>query len=121
MQVAHDLHDTDDVHGGSITIGPMEIRPDEYQVFVEGERLHLTVREFQMLWTLAKSVDRVLPRGTIYSQVWGMPMRYRDRAVDTFVRNVRLKLTAAAPDWTFIHTHFGIGYRFSPERTPPPQ
>ena len=42
-------------------------------------------------------------------------MPYRDRAVDVFVRKVRQKLDEAAPEWTFIHTHFGIGYRFSPE------
>jgi DNA-binding response OmpR family regulator len=43
-------------------------------------------------------------------------MAPRDRSVDVFVRKVRHKLTAAAPQWTFIHTHFGIGYRLSPER-----
>jgi DNA-binding response OmpR family regulator len=102
----------------SLTIGPIEIRPREYQVFVQGQRLHFTVREFQTFWMLAKSPDRVIPRGVIYAEVWGMHMPYRDRAVDTFVRKVRLKLAAVAPDWTFIHTHFGIGYRFSPERMP---
>ena len=103
----------------SVTIGPLEIRPPEYQVFVNGSRLHFTVREFQTLWTLAKSADRVLPRGTIYAEVWGARMPYRDRAVDTFVRKVRLKLVAVAPEWTFIHTHFGIGYRFAPELAQP--
>ena len=44
-------------------------------------------------------------------------MAYRDRAVDVFVRKVRLKLAEASPGWTFIHTHFGIGYRFAPERS----
>jgi DNA-binding response OmpR family regulator len=34
-----------------------------------------------------------------------------------FVRKVRHKLAEAAPSWAYIHTHFGIGYRFSPERT----
>jgi DNA-binding response OmpR family regulator len=41
----------------------------------------------------------------------------RDRSVDVFVRKVRQKLMAAAPEWVYIHTHFGIGYRFAPERT----
>jgi hypothetical protein len=42
---------------------------------------------------------------------------YRDRSVDVFVRKLRRKLCQAAPGWTYIHTHFGIGYRFVPERT----
>ena len=43
-------------------------------------------------------------------------MTYRDRSVDVFVRKVRRKLASSAPGWTYIHTHFGVGYRFSPER-----
>ena len=43
-------------------------------------------------------------------------MTYRDRSVDVFVRKVRRKLVTSAPGWTYVHTHFGVGYRFSPER-----
>ena len=42
-------------------------------------------------------------------------MPHRDRSVDVFVRKVRFKLSLCAPDWTFIATHLGIGYRFTPE------
>ena len=38
-----------------------------------------------------------------------------DRSVDVFVRKLRQKLEKASPDWRYIHTHFGVGYRFSPE------
>ena len=57
-------------------------------------------------------------RAEIYRQVWGGEMKHRDRAVDVFVRKVRTKLAAVAPSWTYIHTHFGIGYRFAPEPVP---
>jgi DNA-binding response OmpR family regulator len=43
-------------------------------------------------------------------------MPRRDRSVDVLVRRVRSKLEGVAPDWRYIHTHFGIGYRFTPER-----
>jgi DNA-binding response OmpR family regulator len=46
-------------------------------------------------------------------------MKYRERAVDVFVRKVRTKLATVAPEWIYIHTHFGIGYRFSPEPRAP--
>jgi hypothetical protein len=39
-----------------------------------------------------------------------------DRSVDVFVRKLRQKLEKASPDWRYIHTHFGIGYRFAAER-----
>jgi DNA-binding winged helix-turn-helix (wHTH) protein len=38
-----------------------------------------------------------------------------DRSVDVFVRKLRQKLRACSPQWTYIHTHFGVGYRFAPE------
>ncbi len=40
----------------------------------------------------------------------------RDRSVDVFVRKVCGKLGLVAPGWEYIHTHFGIGYRFAPQR-----
>jgi DNA-binding response OmpR family regulator len=96
-------------------MGPLEIRPTEFQVLVEGRRAGLTVREFQVFFVLAERRDRVVTRDEIYDAVWGGQLAYRDRSVDVFVRKVRRKLTEAAPEWTFVHTHFGVGYRFAPE------
>ena len=42
-------------------------------------------------------------------------MAHGDRSVDVFVRKLRKKLEVLSPSWTYIHTHFGIGYRFDPE------
>ena len=100
-------------------VGPLEVRPDEVQVLVGERRVGLTVREFQVFLVLAERLDRVVPRERIYDLVWTGPMPHRDRCVDVFVRKVRRKLAIAAPGWDFIHTHFGIGYRFAPERTTP--
>ena len=58
----------------------------------------------------------MLQREEIYQAVWGYAMAHGDRSVDVFVRKVRQKLETASPDWSYIHTHFGIGYRFQPER-----
>ena len=93
----------------------LELRFDEMQALVDGTRVGLTVREFQVLAVLASHEDRVVRREEIYRRVWGGEMKHRDRAVDVFVRKLRSKLVAAAPGWAYIHTHFGIGYRFAPE------
>lgn len=97
-------------------IGNVEIRPAELQVLIDGRRAGLTVREFELFYVLAERVDRVVQRGEIYELVWGGKMPRRDRSVDVLIRKVRRKLELAAPDWEYIHTHFGIGYRFTPER-----
>lgn len=99
-------------------VANLEIRPDELQVLADGRRAGLTVREFELFFMLAERVDSVVQRPQIYTAIWGGTMQRRDRSVDVLVRKVRHKLELVAPDWTYIHTHFGIGYRFSPERLP---
>jgi DNA-binding response OmpR family regulator len=95
-------------------IGEITIRPDLYQAYVRDQSLELTAREFEILQLLAQS-DRVLRREEIYERVWGYAMAHGDRSVDVFVRKLRQKLRAMSPSWSYIHTHFGVGYRFAPE------
>jgi DNA-binding response OmpR family regulator len=102
----------------ALTFENLELRPDEMQALVGGTRVGFTVREYQVLAALVAREDRVVRRSEIYRQVWGGEMKHRDRAVDVFVRKVRTKLAATAPDWRYIHTHFGVGYRFAPEHAP---
>lgn len=99
-----------------IVIGPLVLRPRESTALVEGRRVRLTVREFQLLHALALKEDSVVRRPELYDRIWGGKMAHRDRSVDVFVRKVRGKLAETSPDWVFIHTHFGIGYRLTPER-----
>jgi DNA-binding response OmpR family regulator len=96
------------------TFGEITIRPDLYQAYAEERSLELTAREFEILQLLSQS-DRVLRREEIYERVWGYAMAHGDRSVDVFVRKLRQKLRTASPDWSYIHTHFGVGYRFAPE------
>ena len=58
----------------------------------------------------------MLRREEIYERVWGYAMAHGDRSVDVFVRKLRQKLRVGSPEWSYIHTHFGVGYRFAPER-----
>jgi DNA-binding response OmpR family regulator len=104
---------------GVLRCANLEIRPGCAHALADGRHVELTAREFQMLLTLAERRNRVISRPELYELVWKQRMAYRDRSVDVFVRKLRLKLDAAAPGWTYIHTHFGVGYRFAPERVPP--
>jgi len=97
-------------------IANLEIRPAELQALADGMRVGLTVREFELFFVLAQRLDSVVQRPEIYELMWGGEMPRRDRSVDVLVRKVRGKLESVAPDWRYIHTHFGVGYRFSPER-----
>jgi DNA-binding response OmpR family regulator len=93
----------------------LEIRADQYQAYVGGQGLGLTRREFELLQLLAEVPGQVIERDEIYQKVWGYAMAHGDRSVDVFVRKLRQKLQRHSPGWRYIHTHFGIGYRFDPE------
>ena len=99
--------------------GELEIRADQFQAFVAGRSVDLTRREFELIQLLADVAGQVLPREEIYQRVWGYAMVHGDRSVDVFVRKLRQKLEKASPRWRYIHTHFGIGYRFAAESLDP--
>jgi DNA-binding response OmpR family regulator len=107
--------DRAEVESQPLTAGELEIRPDRFQAFVGGESLDLTRREFELLHLLAGARGQVLERETIYQRVWGYAMAHGDRSVDVFVRKLRQKLEKRSPGREYIHTHFGVGYRFDPE------
>jgi DNA-binding response OmpR family regulator len=98
-----------------VSAGEVEIRSDRFQAFVAGNSIDLTRREFELIELLAAAEGRVLEREEIYSRLWGYAMVRGDRSVDVFVRKLRQKLEKTSPGWRYIHTHFGIGYRFAAE------
>jgi len=99
-----------------VEAGDLEIRADQFQAFADRRSADLTRREFEVLTLLAHAEGRVLQREEIYQRVWGYTMAHGDRSVDVFIRKVRQKLESVSPAWRYIHTHFGVGYRFDPER-----
>jgi DNA-binding response OmpR family regulator len=104
---------------GPVVAAELEIRPDQFQAFVAGRSINLTRREFELLQTLADAEGKVLEREEIYQRVWGYAMAHGDRSVDVFIRKLRAKLQKHSPSWSYIHTHFGVGYRFEPEHDVP--
>ena len=95
--------------------GLLQIRPGHALVVAGRRPLPLSRRELDLLVALARRPERVLTREELHAVVWGGRYRTDDRSVDVYVRKLRAKLETALPDWRFIHTHFGIGYRFSAE------
>ncbi|HEX3691413.1 MAG TPA: response regulator transcription factor [Solirubrobacteraceae bacterium] len=96
-----------------LEVGPLQIVPDEHLARAEGRALMLSIRELRLLTELARRADRIVTREELFRLVWGREMRVRDRSVDVYVRKLRVKLEAALPGWSFIHTHFGLGYRLA--------
>jgi DNA-binding response OmpR family regulator len=101
------------------TAGELTIRPDQFDAFAGDEPAGLSRKEYELLRQLASAEGRVLEREVIYQRVWGYAMVRGDRSVDVFVRKLRNKLERISPEWRYVHTHFGVGYRFAAERDEP--
>ncbi len=96
-----------------LQIGPLQIAPDEHLARGGDQVLMLSLRELRLLTELARRADRIVAREELFSLVWGREMRRGERSVDVYVRKLRVKLAGALPEWSFIHTHFGLGYRIA--------
>jgi DNA-binding response OmpR family regulator len=105
--------------GTEIGAGELAIRPERFDAFVGDQPASLSRKEFELLHQLAVADGRVLEREDIYQRVWGYTMVRGDRSVDVFVRKLRQKLERLSPAWRYVHTHFGVGYRFAAEPMDP--
>jgi DNA-binding response OmpR family regulator len=100
----------------------LAIDPDQQRAFLvdddSGARrdARLTPTEFRLLFTLARNRGRAMSRDELQQRVWNVPYRPRDRSVDVCIRKLREKLETRE-DIRYIHTHFGIGYRFDAAAT----
>ncbi len=100
---------------GPLQVGPLQVAPSEQLARAGGRTLNLSRRELLLLTALASRADRIVSREQLCELVWDHPLRPGDRSVDVYVRKLRVKLEAAMPEWSFIHTHFGFGYRLAAE------
>lgn len=116
MSATQSSREVTQLPGERLEVGPLLIVPEEHLARAGGRALMLSSRELLVLTELARHADRILSREELFGLVWGRDMRAGDRSVDVYVRRLRVKLKRALPDWRFIHTHFGFGYRLAPER-----
>ncbi len=93
----------------------LEVRPADHAALVDGRPLTLTVRELELLAELAQNPERVMTREELCARIWKRPYQRSDRSVDVYVGRLRAKLAQVLPGRSFIYTHPGVGYRFSPD------
>jgi len=94
--------------------GPLRIEPATRSVFLDGEELSLTQREFDLLAYLAMHPGRVYSRDQLMEAVWGEPFFEDTSTVTVHVRRLRAKLGDDPNQPRFIETVWGVGYRLRP-------
>ncbi len=92
-----------------ITNGPLKIIPEERIVTLNDKEVHLTPKEFDLLFLLAEHPEQVFPRETLLEKIWGYDYYGDTRTVDMHVQRIRRKIDTQPNK--LIQTVFGIGYK----------
>ena len=90
-----------------LTLGPITLDTERYQVFVEGTAVALTTTEFRILKTLMSAGGRVLDRSRLIDAVLGPTVAVTDRTIDVHIASLRKKL---GPGAAWVQTVRGVGY-----------
>ena len=95
-----------------IRIGPLTIDSENYEAFRNGEKMALTLKEYELLRLLASSPGKVLTRDFLLDRIWGYEFYGETRTVDVHIRHIRQKL---GDDAGIIETVRGVGYKMRPQ------
>ena len=87
---------------------------ERHEVFVNGEKVDLTLKEFELLQILIKNKGKILTRETLLDKIWGYEYIGETRTVDVHIRYLRKKIEEDDKNPRFIETIRGVGYRFNP-------
>lgn len=100
-----------EVSEGPIKIGDIEIDNIKHEVAKAGEKIELTLKEFELLRVLALNKGRVLSRNVLLDEVWGYDYFGDTRTVDVHIRHIRKKIEDNDKKPEYIETIRGIGYK----------
>lgn len=89
--------------------GPLIIRMAERIVTLDGQEVHLTPKEFDLLYLMASNLEHVFPREALLEKIWGYDYFGDTRTVDMHIQRIRKKIDVEPHK--FIQTVFGIGYK----------
>jgi len=87
--------------------GVLHVDRARFEARVGGERVHLTKKEFDLLWLLIRNRGRVVTRDAILARLWDYDAEVETRTVDVHIRSLRRKLGDER-----IETVVGLGYRY---------
>ncbi|HSZ24020.1 MAG TPA: response regulator [Candidatus Sulfotelmatobacter sp.] len=104
-----------DSGGGAYEKGRLRMDFGTYQVFVDGKRRELALREFELLKFFVQHPMRVYTREQLLDMVWGRDTFVEPRTVDVHVRRLRQHIERDDANPELILTVRSVGYRFNPE------
>ncbi|RPA65474.1 DNA-binding response regulator [Aerococcus agrisoli] len=95
-----------------IRAGDIEIHVNDYVVYVRGESIEMTPKEFELLTYMARRVNRTLSREQLLQKLWRFDYAGETRIVDVHVSHLREKIELDTKNPEYIITVRGFGYKF---------
>jgi two-component system, OmpR family, alkaline phosphatase synthesis response regulator PhoP len=99
--------------GKVLNYADMTIDIENRTVILRGERVDLTPKEFDLLYTLAKKPGRSYSRQQLLDTVWGYEFEGLEHTVNSHINRLRIKIEKDIHNPVYILTTWGVGYRFS--------
>jgi len=97
----------------AIVVGGLRVEPATREASLDGSRLDLTPREFDLLLFLAGRAGQVVTKRELLTEVWQIPYGGADKTVDVHLSWLRRKLGETATEPRYLHTVRGVGVRLS--------
>ena len=95
-----------------IQLSNLQVNMEEYSATINGNKLPLTKKEIETMWTLANNPNKVFTRDNLLDSLWGFDYFGDSRTVDSHIKRLRAKIEKEEhPDWR-IKTIWGVGYKF---------
>lgn len=95
-----------------LSVGEIRLERDGRRVFLRGQEINLTAKEFDLLELLMTNPNKVYSRENLLNIVWGYEYPGDVRTVDVHVRRLREKIEQNPSEPDYIHTKWGVGYFF---------
>lgn len=100
------------IDGRTLEAGPVKIDIDRHIVTVDGVKVQLPLKEFDLLELLVRNAGRVLTRGQLIDRVWGSDYVGDTKTLDVHIKRLRAKVEPDPAEPRFIQTVRGLGYKF---------
>ncbi len=100
-------------NGGVITVGALTLDEEKRRMYLDGNSVDLTVKEFDLLSLFMKNPGRAYSRTDLLNLVWGYRFEGYEHTVNTHINRLRRKIEQDPSNPLYLITVWGIGYRFA--------
>ena len=97
--------------GEELAFDGLVINQTSYEVYLDGQKIEMPHKEFELLYFLAKNANKVFTRDQLLDEIWGYEFFGDSRTVDVHIKRIREKIDKEDAPWQ-LKTVWGVGYKF---------